>query len=82
MVRESIPCPVPGCGKCFSSFLNLAGHMGMTGRPSVIRPASEEISWLEDQLGKDFVEFGWKSDRKIAIALRRLWKANGNRWPQ
>lgn len=56
--------------------------MTMTGRPSATRSSSEEINWLEDHLGEDFVEFGWKSDKKIAIALRRLWKANDNRWPQ
>lgn len=63
---DEVSCPV--CGRSFNSFLNLARHMVLKDRPS-----GEHIKWLEKFLGRPFVEFGWKSDKKIAVALKRHW---------
>jgi len=55
-------CPV--CAKAFGSYLNLAKHMVLTGRP-----AGAHIQWLSQFLGQDFSEFGFASDKRISIAL-------------
>lgn len=81
MAINKIPCPVLDCEKSYNSFLDLAKHMIMTDRPNVMRASGEEIDWLERHLGKEFEHIGWKSDKKIALALKRIWKYNGNRWP-
>lgn len=60
-------CPV--CDKSFNSYLNLARHMVLKDRPE-----GKHIQWLEQFLGKPFVEFGWKSDKKIAIALKKYFE--------
>jgi hypothetical protein len=65
-VTDEVSCPV--CGRSFSSFLNLARHMVLKDRPS-----GEHIQWLEGLLGRPFVEFGWRSDKQIALSLRRHW---------
>lgn len=57
-------CPV--CRKAFNSYLNLARHMVLKDRP-----LGEHIQYLERLLNKPFAEFGWKSDAKIAAALRQ-----------
>jgi len=82
LVVKSIPCPVSECRKTFSTFLDLARHMIMTDRPRIVFPAGQEICWLEDHLSKDFLELGWRSDKKVATVLAKLWKASGNRWPE
>lgn len=66
-------CPV--CHKIFNSYLNLARHMVLKDRPE-----GKHIQYLEQFLGKPFVEFGWKSDKKIAIALKNYWLKH-RRWP-
>ena len=75
---NEVICPV--CGRGFKSFLNLARHMVMSDRPIGNRPAGEHIRWLELFLNKPFVEFGWGSDKKIAIALRNYWVKHRG-WP-
>ena len=60
---NEVICPV--CGRGFKSFLNLVKHMVLKDRPY-----AEHTQYLERFLGKPFVEFGWGSDKKIAIALR------------
>jgi len=61
---EEIECPV--CGKDFNSYLNLARHMVLKDRPE-----GNHIQYLESIMGKPFVEFGWKSDKKIAVELKK-----------
>jgi len=63
-----IPCQV--CSKSFSSYLNLARHMVQTDRPVGTRPAGEHILLLEEIMGQSFVDFGWESDKRIAMALK------------
>lgn len=63
---DEVACPV--CQKTFNSFLNLARHMVLKDRPG-----GEHVQWLEEFLGRPFVEFGWKSDKQIAASLRRHW---------
>ena len=58
-------CPV--CQKDFSSYLNLARHMVQKDRAT----GDEHIQYLEEVLGKPFSEFGWRSDKKIATALKK-----------
>jgi hypothetical protein len=69
------------CGELFELGLPLAKHMVQKERPSAIRPAGEHIEWLESFLGKPFSEFGWKSDKKIAIALKSYYEKHG-KWPE
>lgn len=57
-------CPV--CEQTFNSYLNLARHMVLTDRPN-----GEHITYLQELLGKPFQEFGWRSDKKIAAALKK-----------
>jgi len=64
---NEVPCPV--CRESFESFLDLARHMVQSDRPG-----GEHIQWLERFLGKSFAEFGWRSDKKIAVALKKYWK--------
>lgn len=66
-------CPV--CHKTFNSYLNLARHMVLKDRPD-----GEHIQYLERFLGKPFVEFGWRSDKKIATALKNYWLKH-KKWP-
>lgn len=66
-----IPCQL--CSKSCSSYLNLARHMVGTDRPVGTRPAGEHILLLEEIMGQPFVEFGWKSDKRIAIALEKYY---------
>lgn len=68
---DEVSCPV--CGSNFNSFLNLARHMVLKDRPS-----GEHIQWLEGFLDRPFVEFGWKSDKKIALSLKRHWMQFGS----
>ncbi|GAI33287.1 unnamed protein product [marine sediment metagenome] len=70
---NEVMCPV--CAKNFNSFLNLAKHMVLKDRP-----IGEHIQWLEQFLCKPFTEFGWGSDKKIAIALRNYWVKHRG-WP-
>lgn len=66
-------CPV--CHKTFNSYLNLARHMVLKDRPH-----GEHIQYLERFLDKPFVEFGWKSDKRIATALKNYWLKH-RQWP-
>lgn len=68
---DEVSCPL--CGRSFGSFLNLARHMVLKDRPS-----GEHIQWLEEFLNRPFVEFGWKSDKKIALSLKRHWMQFGS----
>jgi len=68
---DEVSCPV--CGRSFNSFLNLTRHMVLKDRPS-----GEHIQWLEEFLGRPFAEFGWKSDKKIALSLKRHWMQFGS----
>ncbi|GAH76359.1 unnamed protein product, partial [marine sediment metagenome] len=61
---SEVPCPV--CGRCFESFLDLARHMVLSDRPN-----GEHIQWSESLLDEPFAEFGWKSDKKIAVAFEK-----------
>jgi len=69
-----LPCPV--CGELFELGLPLAKHMVLKDRPH-----GEHIQWLESFLGKRFSEFGWKSDKKIATALKSYYEKHG-KWPE
>lgn len=70
MTRMGIPCPV--CGDEFSSYLNLARHMVQKERPFVKNPeGGEHILYLEEVMGKPFVDFGWGKDKQIGMALKK-----------
>ena len=61
-----VPCPV--CGESFELGLPLAKHMVQKGRLY-----GEHIQWLEDFLGEPFEKFAWRSDKKIAMALKHYY---------
>ncbi len=67
-------CPV--CQEAFNSYLNLARHMVLKDRPN-----GEHIQYLERFLGKTFAEFGWRSDARIATALKH-YLLKHREWPR
>jgi len=69
-----VPCPV--CTEIYKLGLPLAKHMVQKGRLY-----GEHIQWLEDQLGKPSDQFAWRSDKKIATALKSYYEKYG-RWPE